>query len=400
MKRLLLLVALLYAGTAHAQKYEGLAETPPMGWNSWNHFGCNITEALIRETTDAMISTGMKDAGYEYVNLDDCWHGERDARGFIHPDPERFPSGMKALADYVHGKGLKIGLYSDAGSKTCGGEPGSQGHEYQDAIQYAEWGIDYVKYDWCNTGTRNAVEAYTTFSNALKAAGRPVVLSICEWGDNKPWEWAKPLGQLWRTTGDIINCFDCVVDHGNWKSWGILQIIDKQDGLRVYAGPGHWNDPDMMEVGNMATVGEDRAHFSMWAMLAAPLISGTDIRNLTDATREILTNKDVIAINQDTLGIQGFAYRSGDGIDVWFKPLAGGEWAMTILNREKEAHPVRFDWSQEPVSDNVTGRDMKLGSTTYRIRDLWAKADAGTTAAPLAVTVPGRDVKVYRLTPQ
>lgn len=270
----LLVVLFLAAGLAapetRAQKFEGLAETPPMGWNSWNTFGCNIDEALIRETADTLVSSGMRDAGYIYVNLDDCWHGERDSLGFIHPDPERFPSGMKALADYVHRQGLKIGIYSDAGTATCAGYPGSQGREYQDALQYAAWGIDYLKYDWCNTGTRNAQEAYTTMRDALHEAGRPMVLSICEWGNNQPWEWGQDVGHLWRTTGDITNCWDCVEDHGTWNSWGIMKIFDMQDGLRQYAGPGHWNDPDMMEVGNGMSVGEDRAHFSMWSMLAAP----------------------------------------------------------------------------------------------------------------------------------
>ena len=184
----------------------------------------------------------------------------------IQPDPERFPSGMKALADYVHSLGLKIGIYSDAGWKTCAGKPGSRGYEFQDALTYAEWGIDYLKYDWCNTEELSAEGAYLTMRDALYAAGRPIVFSICEWGDNEPWEWAAELGHLWRTTGDIIDCFDCEIGHGSWSSWGILRILDKQEGLRQYAGPGHWNDPDMMEVGNSMSVNEDRAHFSMWAM--------------------------------------------------------------------------------------------------------------------------------------
>ncbi len=340
MNRVCFLLLLLAVPVASAQeampgaslhKFPGLASTPPMGWNSWNTFGCNIDEALIRATADAMVASGMRDAGYVYVNIDDCWHGARDADGFIQPDPVRFPSGMKALADYVHGLGLKLGLYSDAGSKTCAGRPGSQGYEYQDALQYARWGIDYLKYDWCNTGTRNAVEAYTTMGNALVAAGRPVLFSICEWGDNKPWLWAQPIGHMWRTTGDIINCWDCVVNHGNWNSWGVMQILDKQDGLRAYAGPGQWNDPDMMEVGNMPTPGEDRAHFAMWAMLAAPLIAGNDVRTMTDATRETLTNADVIAVDQDALGIQGFPHKKEDGVESGSSrsPGATGRWSCS-----------------------------------------------------------------------
>jgi alpha-galactosidase len=235
--------------SVHAQKFENLALTPPMGWNSWNHFACEINEKIIRETADAMVSSGMKDAGYLYINIDDCWHGERDSLGFIHPDSSRFPSGMKALSDYIHSKGLKFGIYSDAGWKTCGGKPGSRGYEYQDALQYAKWGVDYLKYDWCNTDGLNTEGAYLTMRDALHSAGRPVVFSLCEWGNSKPWLWGKNIGHLWRTTGDITNCFDCVVDHGTWKSWGIMYILDMQEGLRTYAGPGRWNDPDMMEVG-------------------------------------------------------------------------------------------------------------------------------------------------------
>lgn len=397
MKYAFVLIALLFAPIAHAQKFDGLAETPPMGWNSWNTFGCNIDEALIRETADAMVASGMRDAGYVYVNIDDCWHGVRDAEGFIQPDPARFPSGMKALADYIHGQGLKLGIYSDAGSKTCAGRPGSQGYEYQDALQYARWGIDYLKYDWCNTGTRNAQEAYTTMRDALYASGRPVVFSICEWGEHQPWEWAEDIGHLWRTTGDIINCWNCTVNHGNWNSWGVMQILDKQAGLRVHAGPGHWNDPDMMEVGNMASVGEDRAHFAMWAMLAAPLIAGNDLRSMTEATRQILTNRAVIAVNQDTLGIQGFPHKKAGGVEVWFKPLAGGDWAMAVLNRNDEAEAVRFDWATEHVEDAWTNRRPHFDQHVYRMRDLFADAGRGTTAEPLAITVPGRDVVMYRL---
>ena len=223
---------------AAAQKFQELALTPPMGWNSWNTFACNVDEALIRETADAIVASGMKDAGYQYIVIDDCWHGKRDSLGFIHPNPERFPSGMKALADYVHSKGLKFGIYSCAGNQTCGGYPGSRGHEYQDAITYAQWGVDYLKYDWCNNTGLNSVGAYTTMRDALYTAGHPVVFSICEWGDTKPWEWAKDVGHLWRTTGDITNCFDCEVDHGTWSSWGFLKTIEMRKGIRSAAGPG------------------------------------------------------------------------------------------------------------------------------------------------------------------
>jgi alpha-galactosidase len=393
------LSAALLSAESRAQKFEGLAMTPPMGWNSWNRFGCNVSEQLIRETADAMVSTGMRDAGYQYVNIDDCWHGQRDSLGNIHPDPERFPGGMKALADYVHARGLRLGIYSDAGSKTCGGRPGSQGHEYQDALQYARWGIDYLKYDWCNTNGRNAPEAYRTMRDALAAAGRPIVFSICEWGDNKPWEWGRDVGHLWRTTGDITHCWDCEQNHGTWSSWGIMRIVDRQRGLRAHAGPGHWNDPDMLEVGNGMAVNEDRAHFSLWALLAAPLIAGNDLRQMSAATRAILTNREVIAVNQDTAGVQGFAYEaSTDGIEIWFKPLAGGDWAMAVLNRGEQPRTVSFDFAHELVGDDVSRREAKFGETPYAIRDLWAHRDMGTTASPLRATVPAHDVLMMRLT--
>lgn len=390
-----LLSAAAAAGTADI-KFPDLAQTPPMGWNSWNTFGCNIDENLIRQTTDAMVSSGMRDAGYVYVNIDDCWHGERDANGFIQPDPRRFPAGMKALADYVHSRGMKIGIYSDAGATTCGGHPGSQGHEYQDALQYARWGIDLLKYDWCATEDRTPAEAYRTMARALRAAGRPMVFSICEWGDNKPWLWAQPLGHLWRTTGDITNCWDCVVSHGSWESHGVMAILDKQAGLRKYAGPGHWNDPDMMEVGNLPSVNEDRAHFAMWAMLAAPLIAGNDVRTMTAATRAILTNRDVIAIDQDSLGISGFPYRKEAGLEIWFKPLSGSAWAVALLNRASTPQKVQFDWKTEDVQDALNDLRPQFDRQVYSLTELFSHT-GGSTAKPLNVTVPARDVLLYRL---
>src|SRR5512133_1497379 len=262
MKKVLSIVLLMISAMSFAQKFENLAPVPPMGWNSWNKFGCNVNEKMLREVADAMVSTGMKDAGYNYLVVDDCWHGQRDSLGFIQADPEHFPSGIKALTDYIHSKGLKFGIYSCAGNKTCAGRPASRGHEYQDALQYARWGVDYLKYDWCDTEGLNAPSAYTTMRDALFAAGRPIVFSLCEWGNNKPWEWGAKVGHLWRTTGDIAPCFDCEDNHGTWSSWGVMKILDMQKDLRQFAGPGHWNDPDMMEVGNGMKVNEDRAHFS------------------------------------------------------------------------------------------------------------------------------------------
>jgi alpha-galactosidase len=394
----LTLALALLAATLEAQKFDGLAPTPPMGWNSWNEFGCDVDEELIRETAQAMVASGMKAAGYEYVNIDDCWHGERDANGFIQPDPERFPSGMKALADAIHSLDLKMGLYSDAGWKTCGGRPGSRGREYQDAATYASWGVDYLKYDWCNTEGLAARGAYLTMRDALHAAGRPIVFSVCEWGDNAPWDWAAESGHLWRTTGDIYPCWDCEYDHGSWSSWGILRILDMQDGLRRYAGPDHWNDPDMMEVGNGMSVSEDRAHFSLWAMLAAPLIAGNDLQGMSEATRAILTNREVIAVDQDPLGVQAFKYRDEGDLEIWFRPLAGEDWAMLVLNRGQAPSEVSFDWSHEEVSDELSGRSAYFDQgRVFEIRDLWAGASLGTTHRPLAATVPGHDVLMVRL---
>ncbi|MEO6232060.1 MAG: glycoside hydrolase family 27 protein [Ferruginibacter sp.] len=379
-------------------KFKGLALTPPMGWNSWNKFACNVDEALIRETADAMVSSGMKAAGYTYINIDDCWHGDRDSLGFIHPDAKRFPSGMKALADYIHSKGLKIGIYSDAGSQTCGGRPGSRGYEFQDAMTYANWGIDYLKYDWCYTDGLKAEGAYKTITAALRKAGRPIVLSMCEWGQSKPWEWAASTGHLWRTAGDIFNCFDCVEDHGSWKSWGVMQILDMQVELRKYAGPGHWNDPDMLEIGNgKLTPAEDRAHFTMWAMLAAPLIAGNDLRSMTRETMEVLTNKEVIALNQDSLGIQSFRYAVKDSVETWFKPLANGDWAVCFLNRSVLTKNVNFSWKNELVKDMDFNKALNTQQANYTLENLWTKEKLGSTKQSLIVSIPAHDVLVYRL---
>jgi len=389
----------VWAGSVAAQKAPQLALTPLMGWNSWNHFECAIDEKTVRQMADLLVSSGMKDAGYQYINIDDCWHGERDNNGNIQAHPTHFPSGIKALADYVHSKGLKLGIYSDAGAKTCAGKPGSRGYEYQDAKQYAQWGVDYLKYDWCNTEGLNAKGAYTTMRDALHATGKPIVLSICEWGDNKPWLWGKDIGHLWRTTGDIYNCWDCEHDHGTWSSWGVLKILDMQEGLRQYAGPGHWNDPDMMEVGNGMSASEDKAHFSLWAMLAAPLIAGNDLRSMSKETLAILSNKDVIAVDQDKLGIQAFKYKTEPGLEYFFKPLENGEWAMLILNRSDDSQRVRFDWRNEKVVDELFKRSADFATIEYKVKDLWSKQQSSSKTL-LQLTIPRHDVVMYRLTPK
>lgn len=394
------LIALLFCSIeGNAQKFEGLALTPPMGWNSWNTFQVNISDELVRGIADKMVSSGMRDAGYTYLVLDDGWMAnERDSvTGNLVPDPKKFPNGMKVLVDYVHSKGLKFGLYNCAGTKTCAGYPGTRGYEYQDARYYASLGIDYLKFDWCNTDGINAKEAYTTMSKALKAAGRPIVFSLCEWGTNKPWLWAGNVGELWRTTGDISAIFDGYLDHGTWKQEGVMPIVDLQIGLRNYAGPGHWNDPDMLEVGNGMTVNEDRTHFSMWCMLAAPLIAGNDLRKMSKETESILTNKEVIAVNQDKLGIEGFKYSDRDSLEVWVKPLENDNWAVCFLNRSHAPVQVNFNWKNEIITDTLFKMTLNASQQTYKIRNLWTHTMQGDTQKPLTTMLPAHDVVVLRL---
>jgi alpha-galactosidase len=394
---LFLLIAVTMFQTSYPQKFETLADTPAMGWNSWNKFGCEITEEIVRGVADAMVETGLRDAGYIYLNIDDCWHGERDSLGFIQSDPVKFPSGIKALTDYIHSKGLKAGIYSDAGRKTCGGRPGSFGHEYQDALQYAKWGIDYLKYDWCETENINPVGAYNLMRDALYSTGRPVYFSMCEWGSSKPWEWAANTGHSWRTTGDICNIFDGIQQYPGWSALGVMQILDLQEGLRKYAGPGHWNDPDMLEVGNGMSVNQDRAHFTMWCMLAAPLILGNDIRSMSQETKDILLNREVIAIDQDGLGVQGLRYAVKDSLQFWFKPLTGGDWAFCILNRSRTDKEYTIDWQDFNFTDTLSVRSTSFDSQVYNIRNLWANQAEGNTAKNKKVVIPAQDVLLYRL---
>ncbi len=390
-------ILLLFIGTVYSQQFKDVALTPPMGWNSWNKFGCNVNEQMIRDMADAMVSSGMKEAGYLYINIDDCWHGKRDSLGFIQPDSARFPHGMKALADYVHSKGLKLGIYSDAGYKTCAGRPGSRGYEYQDALTYAKWGIDYLKYDWCNTEGLRQLGAYMTMRDALYAAARPMVFSICEWGTSHPWQWGNGVGNLWRTTDDISANFARNIDHGTWIQQSILSILDQQDSLRQYAGPGHWNDPDMLEVGNGMANNEDRAHFSMWCMLAAPLIAGNDLTTMSEETKEILTNKEVVAVDQDSLGIEGLKFSSRDSVEIWFKPLEKGNWAMCFLNRGTEPNQVSFQFQKEKLIDALSGRNGDFAKTDYIIRNLWTHRDVGSTKNELSAVVQGHDVLMLGL---
>ncbi|HXQ82184.1 MAG TPA: glycoside hydrolase family 27 protein [Opitutaceae bacterium] len=377
----LLACAALVAGSANAEKFEGLAKTPPMGWNTWNTFGVNCSEALVKETAEAMIANGMRDAGYVYLVIDDAWSAmERDGAGNLVADPVKFPGGMRSLADYLHQRGFRFGIYGCAGSKTCAGYPGGRGHEFQDARTYASWGVDYLKYDWCHRGTANGPETYRIMSDALRAAGRPVVFSLCEWGENRPWLWAGPVGHLWRTTGDIAPSYT-----------RFKEILDAQARLEGYAGPGHWNDPDMLEVGNKGlALAESRAHFSLWCMLAAPLIAGNDVRRMTPEIRKILTDREAIAIDQDPLGRQGFRYRAGKAMELWAKELSNKEWAVCVLNTGGAPAELSIDW----------GSLTFLTEAYYRVADVWASRALGAnSSAPWAGEVDAHGVALFRLRP-
>jgi alpha-galactosidase len=387
---------------ASAQKFENLAPTPPMGWNSWNTFQTAISEQLVKDMADVLVSSGMKDAGYTYLVLDDGWMAmERNPKtGDLVPDPKKFLNGLKPVIDYVHSKGLKFGLYNCAGTKTCAGYPGTRGYEYQDARLYASLGTDYLKFDWCNAEGINAKEAYTTRSKALKTAGRPIVFSLCEWGSNKPWQWAEPVGQLWRTTGDIGAKFDGIIEMGNWHANGVMTIVDMQDTIRKYNGPNHWNDPDMLEVGNGLTPAENRTHFSLWAMMASPLMAGNDLRKMTADTRAVLTNGEVIAIDQDALGIQGFRQSEKDSLQTWFKPLSNGDWAVAFVNRSSQPKLVAYTWQTEDVNDAFFNKRLDTKNATYSLRDLWLHKDAGTTKKPVKAVLAPHEVLLYRMSRQ
>ncbi|UKY48871.1 NPCBM/NEW2 domain-containing protein [Streptomyces inhibens] len=360
---------------------DGLAKTPPMGFNNWNSTHCRaeFNEEMVKGIADLFIAKGLKDAGYQYVNLDDCWAlPTRDGNGKLVPDPQRFPNGIKAVADYVHSKGLKFGIYTSAGIKTCNpaGFPGGLGHEKSDAQQFADWGVDYLKYDNCNNLGVDAKQRYRTMGDALKATGRPIVYSICEWGENKPWEWASDVGHLWRTTGDISD---------SWSS--MLEIAKQNLPLASYAGPGRWNDPDMLEVGNGGmTDTEYRSHFSLWSMMAAPLLIGSDLRKATPETFEILSNKDVIAIDQDALGKQATVLKSESGRWTVVRQLANGDRAVALFNE-----------TGQPQQISTTAKDVGLPQADgYRLRDLWQHRDTHTTGT-ISATVPAHGTTVYRV---
>ena len=393
----LVAISVLLTQPANAQDsgWDELALTPPMGWNSWNTFRLEINEDLVKEIADVFVEKGFKDAGYEYVIMDDGWQISRDGDGNIVPDHDKFPSGIKALADYVHGKGLKFGLYSDAGTKTCGGFPGSRGYEFQDARQYSKWGIDYLKYDWCHTGNQSAPDSYRIMRDALEAAGRPVAFSLCEWGITQPWTWANGIGHLWRTTLDIRPCWDCGkkvlvkgVEMENFM--GFTKILDLQVGLESYAGPGHWNDPDMLEVGNgKLSLEENKSHFSLWCILSAPLMLGNDIRDLSQEVYNILTNKEVIAVNQDPAGKQGVKIRDDGDLEVWAKQLYDGSRAVVLFNRGESSANMFVGWNEIGYPDYLNAN----------VRDLWKKEDCGKFKGSFSAEVPSHGVVMIKIVP-
>ncbi len=361
----------------------GIAPTPPMGWNSWNAFACSVTAADIERAADQLVATGMADAGYEYVNIDDCWAlPDRAADGTVQVDPSFSDAGMLPVADYVHAKGLKLGIYSDRGTGTCQMRAGSQGHESQDALSYASWGVDYVKYDNCNAQSDTMQTQYQTMRDAIAASGRPMVFSLCSWEFD---EWDLATGQLWRTTSDIApNWVSTVANMGS-----VLSNLNKNEKLAAYAGPNGWNDPDMLEVGNPGlTLAEARAHFSLWCILAAPLIAGNDVRHMTPEIRAILTDKDVIAIDQDALGKEGWRFRAEPGREIWVRQLADGGWVVALLNAGSTAADLTVDFPS-----------MWLFAGKFAVRDLWAKKDAGTNAEVFTAHLAPHDAALLRLTP-
>jgi alpha-galactosidase len=381
-----LAVLSLFSSLSAKAQGNDLAARPPMGWNSWNHFHEKVDDTAVRAQAEAMVSSGMRDAGYTYINIDDTWEGERDAKGRIQTN-SKFPD-MKALADFVHSKGLKLGIYSSPGAKTCAKFEGSLGHELQDAQTYAAWGIDYLKYDLCGlrvemraaptpeAAHKIMVDSYIKMRDALRSTGRPIVYSLCQYGNDAVWEWGTNVGgNLWRTTGDITD-----------KYARMAEIGFGQAGLARFAGAGHWNDPDMLEVGNGGmTTDEYRTHVSLWAILAAPLLAGNDLSTMTPETVALLTNRDVIAVDQDSGGKQGDRVSAEGPVEVWVRPLADGSKAVGIFNRHPSAMTAHVDF-------------QKLGFPhSVKAKDLWQAKDLGSISTPYTVTVPGHGVLFLRI---
>ena len=371
-----------------------MAATPPMGWNSWNAFKLDINENRIRSVADSISSNGMEAAGYQYVVVDAGWkYSSRTSDGRLIPDPNKFPSGMKSLADYIHSKGLLFGLYTDAGAQDCDSAgPGSKGHEQLDAQAFAAWGADFMKEDWCSSEGLDAQTAYRTMSEAILRTRRPILFSVCEWGDHQPWHWAPSIANMWRTTGDNEACWACGQDTyqkagGYPRGWTL--ILDAQNQLARYAGPGRWNDPDMLQIGNHAmSLAESKAQFSLWAVLAAPLFAGNDVRSMSNEIRNILLNKEVIAVDQDPAGVQGTLVMHGDGWNVWARPLADGSEAIVLFNRSTNPQPVPFD--ARSIGWTI--------ATQFKARDLWELADIPVSTGGFSTVVAPHSVFMIRAT--
>lgn len=370
-------VLLLWSSSARCLD-NGLGRTPQMGWNSWNHFHCNINQTVLKETADAFVSSGLARFGYQYVNVDDCWAKSRDKNNAIQPDPDAFPD-FKGLVDYVHSKGLKFGLYSDAGTKTCAGRPGSLDYEENDAKTYAAWEVDYLKYDNCNSGKEDLKERYEKMRDALNKTGRAIFYSMCEWGVEDPATWAGAVGNSWRTTGDISD------------SWGsMISKADANDQWAKYAGAGGWNDPDMLEVGNGGmTMTEYETHFSLWCLMKAPLLIGCDVRNLSSDTLRILTNHELIAINQDKLGVQGNKTKVDGTNEIWSGPLSGGSYAVLLLNRGNTATNITASWSDFGLDPDKEAD----------VRDIWKMKDLGSMKTRVTAMVESHGVAMFKITP-
>ena len=363
--------------------------TPPMGWNSWPGYGCGVTESVVKAAADAMASDGLAGAGYKYVNIDDCWQDTaRDAQGKLQSNPTRFPSGIKALADYVHAKGLKLGIYEDAGTSTCGGYPGSLGHETTDAQTFADWGVDYLKYDNCNAGGTTARTRYTTMQSALRSTGRPIVFSLCNWGQESVWTWGSTVGNLWRTTADVRDSWTYMINNANQNM-----------NYAAYAGPGlGWNDPDMLEIGGPVgsgtldtgmTPAEWRTQFSLWAEMASPLMMGNRLTSTTPSSQlDVLGNTDVIAVDQDPLGHQGTVVSDSGGQVVMSKALQNGDRAVTLTNEND---------TTATISTTATAVGI-AGSASYTLKDLWS-GGTSTTPDSISASVPAHSTVMYRVTP-
>jgi alpha-galactosidase len=370
---------------------EQMALTPPMGWNSWNDVGCtDLTAKVVEDAADDIVKEGLKSAGYEYVVVDDCWQSGRDAQGNLIPDPKRFPQGMKAVADYVHADGLKFGIYAVPGSQTCGNYfsqypvhgIGSLGHEQQDANLFASWGVDYLKYDWCRADINDHITeqaAYKKMEQDLDATGRNIVFSMSDYGVQKPWLWATGIANLWRTTHDI---------HPTWAS--VVQHIDLQIPVTTYAGPGHWNDPDMLEIGDGGlTPTEDTTHFAMWCMLAAPLFLGTNLAALTPAQRSLVSNPELIAIDQDPLGHEAHYVAASKGVEEWMRPLAGGAYAVAMFNE-----------NASPVTVSATLAALGIPAGSYTVRDVIDRTDKASTSTAVTGTPAGHGIIEVKLSPK